>query len=559
MRKIYPWLLVLVFVVLAGSWAGSAAPTATASPSPSPAPVLTSTPTAAPLTPEDFSVRFHPDGGLYVGDRISVEVIAPPGFIAGDRETVQLAYRGETLGEARIAPFGIGGRQQATFYWVWVTDGVAPGAHTLTFSLPERGLTWDETVFLQPEDARSPEENGASWVRAESDCCLFYLIRGSDADRDIERLLARADEQAASVQSQFGYELDAPLEITLLSRVLGHGGFARGELYVSYLDRNYAGGDFDMILHHEMVHRLDADLEGEFRPPMLVEGLAVYLSGGHFKPEALMPRAAALLALQEQHSQAEWYFPLDALVNDFYKTQHEIGYLEAGALVEFMVTTWGWEAFDAFYRSIPSPGEGMTTAATLEQALQEHYGLTLAELEMQFLEALRALPVEPADEEDVQLVVAFYDTVRRYQQMFDPSAYFLYAWLPDSVAMRDEGIVADFLRHPDEAENVVLESLLVQADRALRAGEYTQARTAISAVNLVLTAVERGAPRPFLVHPWAGRMAQAAEFLSGQGYRVRLLQVFGDAVEALVGVPGAPQTRLKVVWDQGAANLIPLP
>ncbi len=557
MRKICLWLFVLAFGVLACSGVDGVAPTA--SPSPSPAAVATATPTTALLTPRDFSVRFHPDGGLFVGDRLSVEVIAPPGFVAGDRETVKLAYREETLGEARIAPFGIGGRQQATFYWVWDTAGVEPGEHTLTFSLPPRGLSWEETVVLQPEGARPPEENGAGWMRSESDCCVFYWIRGSEADRDIEQLLARADAQALRAQSRFGSAGGAPLEITLLSRVLGHGGFARGELYISYLDRNYAGGDFDMILHHEMVHRLDADLEGVFRPPMLVEGLAVYLSGGHFKPEALMPRAAALLTLDARHPQAGWYFPLETLVNDFYNLQHEIGYLQAGALVEFMVTTWGWDAFDAFYRSIPSPGEGESAAAAVEQALQEHYGLALAELETQFLEALRSLPEQPADEEDVQLVVAFYDTVRRYQRAFDPSAYFLYAWLPDSVTMREEGIVTDFFRHPDALENVVLESLLVQADQALRAGEYPQARTAISAVNLVLTAVERGAPRPLLVHPWAGRMAEAAKLLSGQGDRVRLLQMTGDVVDALVGMPGDPQTRRQVEWDQGAPRLVPAP
>ena len=66
-------------------------------------------------------------------------------------------------------------------------------------------------------------------------------------------------------------------------------------IWVSYLDRNYAGSNSEIVFHHEMVHVLDSRLGGELRPTILVEGLAVYLSGGHFKYEPLIPRAAALL------------------------------------------------------------------------------------------------------------------------------------------------------------------------------------------------------------------------------------------------------------------------
>ena len=83
--------------------------------------------------------------------------------------------------------------------------------------------------------------------------------------------------------------------VVLIPRLLGHGGFTGREIVLSYLDRNYVGGNLAVIFHHELVHYLDVRSGGDLKPSMLVEGLAVYLSGGHYKPEPLMPRLAALL------------------------------------------------------------------------------------------------------------------------------------------------------------------------------------------------------------------------------------------------------------------------
>ncbi len=147
-----------------------------------------------------------------------------------------------------------------------------------------------------------------------------------------------ADEQAQSVTRQLGAEFDKPVSVVLLPRVLGHGGFADEAITISYLDRNYAGSSPEIVLHHELVHKLDSQLGGDLRPSFFVEGLAVYLSGGHFKPEPLTPRAAALL-------HQGLYLPLTALVERFYISQHEIGYLEAGALVEYMIESLGQRIF----------------------------------------------------------------------------------------------------------------------------------------------------------------------------------------------------------------------
>jgi len=313
----------------------------------------------------------------------------------------------------------------------------------------------------------------------ESDCCLISYITDTEAERDLAELLDIIDQQAAKVEVSLPIELEEPIPIVLLPRVLGHGGFASDELSVSYLDRNYAGGSTEMVLQHEIAHYVDSRLGGEIRPTLFVEGLAVYLSGGHFKPEPLLPRAAALLDL-------DWYLPLGTLLEDFYLSQHEISYLEAGALVEYMIVRWGWEAFENFYRDIRPDPRNRGMLAALNNALASHFGLTFSRLEEDFQTALRLQELTPAFRDDVLLTVEYYNTVRRYQLALDPSAHYLAAWLPDRKEMQERGIVADYLRSPTEPVNILIETLLVAADRSLRDGNYTETARVLESINAAL-------------------------------------------------------------------------
>lgn len=478
--KIVP-LLFVIFLLFTACGPISALPTALpaespASPSPT-APLPAGTPVASPTPAVGFSIRVHPDGPLYVGDRVSFEVLAPDGFDPKDK-VVLLESDGQMLGEQAFRPFGIGGRSQATFAWVWDTSGLESGSHSLTFRIRPDEFSWTETLALLPAaDVPYPEPD-ARWESITSDCCLIYYITGTDAQRDIETLADMADAEALRVEARFGAQFDDKIPLTFLPRVLGHGGFASDGLYVSYLDANYAGNATRQVIHHEMVHWLDSRQGGDLRPSILVEGLAVYLSNGHFKEEPILPRAAALLEL-------DWYIPLRELTNAFYTSQHEIGYLQAAALVAYLVETYGWERFDAFYRDIHPAPEG-TQFAALEAALQVHFGLDLDSLEAAFIDFLRSQTVDDSHRADLRLTVAFYDTLRHYQQRYDPSAYFLTAWLPDIPAMRQRGIVADLLRRPREPVNLQIEELLIAADRDLRAGDYEQAESRLRAVMELL-------------------------------------------------------------------------
>jgi hypothetical protein len=439
-------------------------------------------------------VRYHPDGPLYVGDQVSIEVIAPPGLDLEEKEVqIEVEETATELGSTGFGPHGIGGRFQATLTWGWDTRDLEPGDYSLQISITPEGETWTEVVHLHPAEAVPPPEPQANWQTIESECCTVHFITGTDAARDLPLLLETADEQGRRAIQRMGIEFSDPIPITLLPRVLGHGGFAAEEIYVSYLDRNYAGNDFNMVLHHEMVHILDGRLGGELRPSILVEGLAVYLTGGHFKAEPLLPRAAALLQLG-------YYLPLAPLADDFYKSQHEAGYLEGGALIQFMVNRYGWDAFSEFYRDIHPHPSGKQSQA-IDAALQAHFGQTLGELEHQFTTYLYRQPVNPDLYQDVRLTVFFYDTVRRYQQLLDPSAYFLTAWLPNGEEMRNRGIVADYLRRPSEPENVALERMLVEADQELRAGNYEEAEQILVTADTRLDEISQGFSFVPVEHP----------------------------------------------------------
>ena len=113
---------------------------------------------------EDFDVRFHPDGPLFVGDLVSLEVIPSPDADL-DGHSMQVWLDAFQEGDPLVGHFtdyGIGGRSQATMHWVWDTSGLSPGEHTLTFSIQQDDFIWTETVALHPGWQAPDPEPGAS-------------------------------------------------------------------------------------------------------------------------------------------------------------------------------------------------------------------------------------------------------------------------------------------------------------------------------------------------------------------------------------------------------------
>jgi hypothetical protein len=504
-------------------------PTSTKTPSPSPSPlgeVPTFTATITPTTPNtSFTVLYHPDDMLYVGDQVSFEVVSPPGLNMKDVNLkVQVdPPNGPYLGPVNFAAWGIQGRDEATLLWAWDTHDQTPGTHTLAYSVQPQGYAWTEQVTLLPSSDMPPDQSGAAWASTQTQCCTVFYITNTASERDLSTLTSMIDEQARLSIEEMGSNFTQPITVTILPRLLGHGGFSSDEISVSYLDRNYAANSWEMVVHHEMIHDIDGKLGGDFRPTILVEGLAVYMAGGHYKPEPLMPRAAAL-----QKGYLNWYIPLKTLADDFYASQHEIGYIEGASLIEFLVKTYGWDAFSAFYRDIHI-NEGESQSDAINEALNVHFSTSFDQLEQDYLKALSQESDTSAWVDDVRLTVTYYDTLRRYQQLLDPSAYFRTAWLLDNKTMRERGIVADYLRHPHTPQNLALETLFITANDQVSAQQYSNASQTLEDINLVLDGIEQATTDPFSVSTLSTDYLSISSALQQQGYEVQNIRTSESA------------------------------
>ncbi|HMD88732.1 MAG TPA: hypothetical protein VKF38_06180 [Anaerolineaceae bacterium] len=427
--------------------------------------------------PNGFTTRFHPDGSLQVGDLISLDMYAPAGKDLKDSSLeVDLESSGlEKLGDAPFT-FDSTGVYHTILLWFWDTHGLSPGSYNLIFIIHPSGESWQDTVQLQ----NNPNIIGKEgyWATADNQCCEVHYITGTDAERDLPSILKIIDKQATLVENQWGVTPSKKLKINLIPRVLGNGGFTTDEISVTYLDQNYADCYFPIIIHHELVHLLDQTQTGKIRPSILVEGVAVYLSGGHYKSEPLIPRAAALL-------NSGSYIPINILTDNFYNQQHETSYLEAGALVEYLVKIYGWQAFINFYHDI-NPVQNGSQSQILNIALQSHFDINLEQLDDRFTNELSKIQVIPDLRDDVRLTILLYDAIRAYQQQYDPSAYFLRVWMPSPLQMRQRGIVADYVRHPISNENQMVETLLVSAEAALNAGDYQKTQKIIGIIQSLL-------------------------------------------------------------------------
>lgn len=508
------------------------------------------------ISPE--GVRLHPpapDGPeireVFAGDLVTFEIKAhnvnavgsspltvavylgsPPDLTPQPPSLSGTAEKPAEIARGQFGPADLSGQSEALFTWAWNTTGIS-GTQTLSIVLdPDHALQEGDPdrsndiaqiqVEVRPADERPAREIGAHWAQTETTCCIFHYVTGTAAERDLEALTRLANASIAEVEAALGENLEEKLVVTFLGRVLGHGGYATGELILSYLDRDYAGGGREEVFLHEGTHVIDRNF-APARLTMLAEGLAVYVAGGHFRAEPLPERAAALLAIGR-------YIPLRQLADDFYKSQHEIGYLEAGAFTHYLVNTYGLERFKAFYGSFQGD-DRRPQSEQLDAALKESFGLGLEDMEQRWLDALKALGSQPAQERDLRDTIAFYDAVRRYQQAMDPTAYFLDAWLPDFNEARKRNVVADALRHPMAPENIALETMLIAADAHFDAQEYEEGERLLDSINAVLDTVEEAGAMPDLEDPLAAQYLGIVKAVSAAGYEPQQIRLDGPTAE----------------------------
>ena len=319
------------------------------------------------------------------------------------------------------------------------------------------------------------------------DCCTIHFITGTEAEEDLQTIKNILEDQTNKAWEHFS-NLDIanqpenrnPLTLVLVPIVVGHGGFATDKAVLTYSRRNWAGTDLAILAHHEVIHVIDRQLNDGPRPSLLAEGLAVYLSGGHYKEGDPMARAAALKDMG-------LYLSLVEIADDFYAAQHEIGYMEAAALVAYMVERWGWEEFVDFYFNLP---ERRRDSQIISDGLKDKFGMDLKELEADFIVALQIQEPDGAVLEDVRLTIEIYDMLRRYQSLIIPSAHFRTAWWPPIDPMLENGIVGDYAYREKSPFNVIVESIFLETYAHLEAANYQAVEDNLLEIDNILDSME---------------------------------------------------------------------
>ena len=472
--------------------ASSPRPSVTPSPPPSVVPSATpsagSQPTDLWIGPGD--VQVHPDGVLYSGDQISFRITAHNAsqvWLARVPVRVQTGSPDQII-ESDIGSIDIGASNKTDLYWVWDTTGLH-GSLPITVTLdPAYSLTSGDadrsndvvqlSVDLKPAEAQPPIERAAHWGTATSQCCRYHYITGTAAERDIDLIKQTADAAWAYVAAQYDRPSRRPVDVYLIDRVLGQGGLADSAVIVSYLDRDYSGGEFSQVLRHEFTHILDQARVHRRMPLFLLEGSAVYVSGGHYQPEPIARRAAALL-------EGGAYIPLRELIDHFFTSQHETAYAESAAFIQYLVERFGRDTYNRFFTGLHYTAED-TDSAVIDRGAHEWFDVGLDALERDWQTWLRRQPVTAADRAGILNSIAFYEAVRHYERLLDPSAYLQNLWVPDIRSSEMRGLVADYQRHPDGSENIALETMLAAADRTVLAGDFATSQTLLDSVNHVL-------------------------------------------------------------------------
>ena len=486
------------------------------------------------LSLEADDISIFPVPAVYAGDRVSIQ-IAPnvPGGLAPNDVDVRVLIDGKEMVTGNLNWRKFSGDSVGIYEWVWDTINQT-GEHTITATLDPQDLIQigDEnpannqatiTVAVEPREALPEAEANATWVEGNSECCNVHVVSGTAAHRDLGQLLPRVDaafERAADVLDE---PLIVPYEVFLIDRVIGQGGYAAEAMVVSYLDRNYAGGGLDEVLTHEAVHLIDQQFAPD-RITFLSEGVAVWATGGHYQQEDLGQRMAALVELG-------LFIPLAEVIDNFYATQHEISYLEAASLISYLVETYGWSAVRPFYTNATAD-DGGTQSQAIDENLRIYFNSNLQQVEADWLDYLSGLPRDRSALTDLQATVLLYDVMRRYQTLYDPTAYYLYAWLPSPDVAVQLDATADFSRHPESAINMALESMLKAANDALWRGDYERVNALILSVSRVINNDGQ------FLDPLAKSYLDIVRTVIESGYEVQQITLTGNRAEALVTRPG---------------------
>jgi hypothetical protein len=418
------------------------------------------------------AVRAYPGPEHYAGDLLTFEIQTSENFDETFSVSMSLDDMEPTEVQATFAYFFSG---MVQIPLALDTTNLS-GRHTVKFTTADGGL--NETYFFDvlPADQRSANEARAAWMVKETDCCIFHYIAETAAARDIDFIAENFDQAAIDFENVMGTQIPAKMDVHILDCIWGNGGFGgNGELVISYTDRYYGptmgSAGLQTLARHEFSHAANVGVDNagdglEFN----YEGLAVYVAGGHYKPEPLAQRGAALYDLGH-------YVPVDQFI-----PQHELSYLHAAVILTYIADTYGQEKlWDVLSADDDTPDEQFIS---LGDALQSTLGISLDDFD-QGLQAWleRNEPGEQLD--DLRLTIELQDLRRQYQDTYSPPPNIIFGQAEDGVARPE--LLPVVIREARAPSNIAIELLIANAQRAIIAGAYAEAEELIKSIKEVVT------------------------------------------------------------------------
>jgi hypothetical protein len=481
------WQVPRVFPGLAGIHPTSTAvPSATITPSPAP----TSTPALTQATLRDLSASVD-DQALTITFHATAEV--PP-----SRNIAEVLLWYDTEAGHQVRSFE--GSPSSSLSLTYQLDAAAEGLTRTVTSTAQIDYWWlvrdsagdsaraGGTVQLDPAlqamvEAPAPAEPPAdfTWAVSETTHFKFYYMPGTAAERDLSQLSLLAEDALTRISAMLQMSFDGQMSIYLVPRVFWQGGATYGDkvVLISYLDRNYTSVETWTYFTHEGTHALAQDLiqpkDSGGPDGVMVEGLAVWASGGHYRQEPLDEWASIIAA-------SDRYIPLaDLRAGPFYDYQHEISYLEAGSFVKFLIEQYGLDRFKELY------GQATGEADHDEALVQDLYGEGYAQLESDWLETLADLSPTPEQAQTLWLTVRSFDLMRRYETELDPDARILppkppTEWTSDTLKI--------FSGRVDAPLNEVLETALIAVQGRIYGDPTTGTQPNLDAATSLLDDVE---------------------------------------------------------------------
>lgn len=388
------------------------------------------------------------------------------------------------------------------------------GSHQLTFSLG--GVAADYSFDVLPSEQRPANEENASWKVTEIDCCVLHYITGTAAARDIDFIAEHFQTAADQLTVRYGATYEPKMQVHIVDRMVGNGGFGGvGQLAISYTDRYYgplAGTEgLETLARHELSHAARIGLENvgdgiDFN----YEGLAVYIAGGHYKPEPLAQRGAALYDLG-------YYVPVGRQIQ-----QHELDYLYFAAMLTYIDEAYGKDKPLEFINADENPGDGQPTP--LETAIQNTFGISLAQFDQDFQDWLESQ--DPGDQlDDLRLTVELQDLRRTYQDTYTPASSFLTYNFVEALARPEYLPIA--MREADDPENIAIELIIAAGQKAIIDGDYNAAEEFVGVLEQILSS-------DTFEDPIAKDYLDIAAILSDQGYQVASLAIQGERATAQI-------------------------